>query len=150
MGLRFMLDGIHTPLGKIEIYVDGVLKNYEFESHQGTARVLQEHPVAASYRIIISGHDWHTVRCVIVLEDDTIPNDGATGERYLYAEFVKDNIAVTIGAGDEIPDFETNRTRYGVEYIRKGSIEEVMFGVAWTEDYESPNDIRTQLATDLY
>lgn len=145
-----MLGGIRTPLGRIEIYIDDVLTNYEFQSYQGTARSLQEHPVAASYRIIISGHDWHTVRCVLALEDDTIPNDGATGERYMYAEFVKDNIAVTIGAGDEITGFDTNHTRYGIEYIRKESIEDVMFGVAWAEDYEGPNDIRTQLATDLY
>ena len=145
-----MLDGIRTPLGKIEIYIDGVLTNYEFEPYRGRARSLQEQPVAASYRIIISGHDWHTVHRMIVLEDNRIANDGATGERYLYAEFVKGNIVVTIGAGDEIPGFDTNRTRYGVEYIRKESIEEAMFGVAWAEDYEGSNDIRTQLATDLY
>ena len=69
---------------------------------------------------------------------------------YLYSEFVKDNIVLTIGASDENPAFDTNRIQYGMEYVRKAPIDKVMFGVAWATDYEGQFDIRTQLATDLY
>ena len=66
------------------------------------------------------------------------------------SEFVKDNVVLTIGAGDDIPAFNTNQIRYGMEYVFKAPVDKVMFGVAWATDYEGQFDIRTQLATDLY
>ena len=99
---------------------------------------------------IVSSKEWQTIRCVVSLCDTEIPNEGATGERYLYSEFIKDNIVLTIGAGDENPAFDTNRIPYGVEYVRKVPVDKVVFGVAWATDYEGQFDIRTQLATDLY
>ena len=60
------------------------------------------------------------------------------------------HIVLTIGAGDEHPAFETTWIRNGVEYIRKSAVDEVRFGIAWATDYEGIDDIRTELATDLY
>ena len=145
-----MKKGILTPLGEIYIYIDNVRSDYDYEQYSRNIRSLQEHPPAASYRIIVSKKDWRTIRCVVSLCDTEIPNNGSSGERYLCSEFVKDNIVLTIGAGDDNTDFDTIRLRYGVEYIRKNAIDTVMFGVAWATDYEGQYDIRTQLATDLY
>ncbi len=142
--------GILTPLGEIQIYIDNVRSDYEVEPYICNVRSVREKPLTGSYRIIVSAKEWQTIRCVVSLCDREITNDGSSGERYLYSEFVKDNTILTIGAGDEITAFETNRIRYGIEYVRKTPIDKVMFGVAWATDYEDQFDIRTQLATDLF
>ncbi len=145
-----MKNGILTPLGEIQIYIDDILCDYEYEPHCKDIRSLREKPPTGCYRITISKRDWQTIRCVVSLRDREIVNIGASGERYLYAEFVKDNLVLTIGAGDEQPAFDTKQIRYGIEYVRKNPVDHVMFGIAWATDYEGPFDIRTQLATDLY
>ena len=145
-----MKNDILTPLGEIHIYIDNVRSDYEVEPYHYNVSSVREKPLAGSYRIIVSAKEWQTIRCVVSLCDGEIPNDGASGERYLYSEFVKDDVVLTIGAGAENPAFDTNRIRYGVEYIRKAPVEGVMFGVAWATDYEGQFDIRTQLATDFY
>ena len=145
MGKRIL-----TPLGEIHIYIDNTHSDFEFESYNCNTCSVREKPLAGSYRIIVSAKEWKTIRCVVSLCDSEIPNEGASGERYLYSEFIKDNIVLTIGAGDENHAFDTNRVPYGVEYVRKAPIDKVMFGVAWATDYEGKFDIRTQLATDLY
>ncbi len=43
-----------TPLGEIQIYIDGVCSNYEYEKYSKDILALQEQPVDGSYRIIIS------------------------------------------------------------------------------------------------
>ena len=106
--------------------------------------------MAGCYQIVISKKDWQTIRCVVSFYDAELPNEGASGERYLYSEFVKDNIVLTIGAGDDNTAFDTNRIPCGVEYVRRAPIDKVMFGIAWATDYEGQFDIRTQLATDWY
>lgn len=145
-----MEKGIITPLGEIQIYIDNIRFDYEYKPHYKNIKSLQERPLAGCYQIVVSKQDWQTISCVVSLYDSEIPNDGASGERYLYSEFVKDNIVLTIGAGDENPTFDTKRIRYGVEYVRNAPIKSVMFGIAWATDYEGQFDIRTQLATDLY
>lgn len=145
-----MEKGIITPLGEIQIYIDNIRSEYEYEPHFKDIKPFQEQPLAGCYQIVISKQDWQTIRCVVSLCDSEIPNNGASEERYLYSEFVKDNIVLTIGAGDENHTFDTKRIRYGVEYVRKAPIESVMFGIAWATDYEGRFDIRTQLGTDLY
>lgn len=145
-----MKKGIVTPLGEIQIFIDNIRSDYEVEPYNCNVCSVREKPLAGSYRIIVSAKEWQTVRCVVSLYDSEIPNDGASGERYLYSEFVKGNIVLTIGAGDENLAFDTNRVSYGVEYVRKAHIDKVMFGVAWATDYEGEDDIRTQLASDLY
>ena len=145
-----MENRILTPLGEVHIYIDNVRSNYEAEPYISNIRPVREKPLAGSYRIVVTAKEWQTIRCVVSLYDSEIPDDGASGERYLYSEFVKDRTILTIGAGDESTAFETKRIRCGIEYVRKTPIDKVMFGVAWATDYEGQFDIRTQLATDLY
>lgn len=142
--------GLLTPLGEIQIYIDNIRVDYEYEKYHKDIRSLQERPLAGSYRISVSSNNWQTIRCVVLLNDIDIPNDGASGERYLYSEFVKDNVVLTIGAGADNPAFDTNQIRYGIEYVYKTPVDRAMFGIAWVTDYEGYFDIRTQLATDLY
>lgn len=141
---------ILTPLGEIQVYIDGVRSEYEYAWNHCDVPSVKEKPLAGSYRIMVSKKDWQTVHCVVAPVDAEIPNDGASGERYLYSEFVKDNVVLTIGAGDDHEAFDTQRLRYGVGYVRKKPVETVMFGVAWATDHQGQFDIRTQLATDLY
>ena len=145
-----MKNGILTPLGEIQIYIDNVRSDYEYEPHCPNIQSLQDRPVVRSFRIIVSKNSWQTIRCVVSLSCTELPNIGASGERYLYSEYVKDNIALTIGAEDGNPSFDTNRICYGMEYIRKTTIDMVSFGTAWATDYEGQYDIRTQLAADLF
>ena len=142
--------GLMTPLGEIQIYIDGVQRGYTYERHESNIRSLQERPVAGSYRIVVYPKDWQTIRCVVLPNDTALPNVGDSGERYLCSEFVKDNVILTIGAGADNPAFDTHQIRYGMEYVYKEPVDKVMFGIAWATDYEGPFDIRTQLITDLY
>ena len=145
-----MKNSIVTPLGKIHIYIDNVRSEYEAEPYHCNTSAILERPLDGSYRIIVSAKGWQTVRCVVSTSDTGIHNEGASGERYLYSEFVKNNIILTIGAEDENPAFDTIRIPYGVEYVCRTPIEQVMFGVAWATDYQDPFDLRTQLATDFF
>lgn len=145
-----MEKGIVTPLGEIQIYIDDIRSDYAYKPYCKNTKPLHERPLAGCYQVMVSAQDWNRIRCVVSLNDPSIPNEGATGERYLYSEFIKDNIVLTIGAGDENSAFDTNRLPYGVEYVRKTPVDKVMFGIAWATDYEGWFDIRTQLATDLY
>ena len=139
-----------TPLGEINIYIDNVKTDYKAEPCSCKVHSVREKPLAGSYRITISADNWQKIRCVAALHDTGIANTGASGERFLYSEFISDNVMLTIGAEDENMAFDTNRLRYGIEYVRKASINRVLFGIAWAADYEGPYDIRTQLAADLY
>ena len=145
-----MENGILTPLGEIQIYIDSVRSDYEVEPYVCNVRSVHTKPPAGCYRISVSAKEWQIIRCVVSLCDTEIPNEGASGERYLYSEFIKGNIVLTIGAEDENLAFDTYRVPYGVEYIRRTPIDKVVFGVAWAIDYEGQFDIRTQLATDMF
>lgn len=145
-----MKQRIETPLGEIFVFIDNAPADYDFEPFQRDIRSLQLKPVSASYRIIVSTKEWQTIRCEVVLQVAELPNNGESGERYLCSEFARENIVLTIGAGNDSDLFDTKQTRYGMEYIRRKPVEQVLFGIAWTTDYEGKYDIRTQLATDLY
>ena len=141
---------ILTPLGEIQIYIDNIRSDYQVEPYICNVRSVRAKPPEGCYRIIVSAKEWHTIRCVLAFCDAETINYGAGGQRYFCSEFVKDNVVLTIGAGDEIEAFDTNQIQYGMEYVCKAPINKVMFGVAWATDYEGEDDIRTQLATDLY
>jgi len=145
-----MDQNIITPLGEIQVYIDDVRYAYAAEPYLCGVQSVIDHPVEGCYRLLICAKDWQRIRCVVVPENKEISNSGSSGERYLYAEFIKDNVVLTIGAGDEQAAFDTHRLRYGVEYVRNTPVDTVMFGIAWATDYEGPYDIRTQLAADLY
>jgi len=89
-----------------------------------------------------------SIRCEVELKDTAIRNTGASGQNYADAEFVSSTTLLTIGAEDENPAFETIRTKLGMEYRIRGSVSEVVFGIAWATDYKGLSDCRTWYAAD--
>jgi len=109
---------------------------------------VKGHPIAGCYRIHAPVGEHRSIRCEVELSDTRIVNTGASGERYMDAEFISDSIILTIGAEDENPAFETVRIELGIEYRILSSVSEVVFGIAWATDYEGSSDCRTWYAAD--
>ncbi|MBE6895836.1 MAG: hypothetical protein E7477_01940 [Ruminococcaceae bacterium] len=141
---------LNTPFGTIKITADGIMLEYEAIPFCCQVRSVVSKPLAGCYRITVPNENYRMIRCELEWNCSPIENTGSSGERYLCSEFVKDAVVLTIGAGDEMLDFETVRLDNGIEYICSPSVDKVMFGVSWTTDHEGQFDIRTQLATDLY
>ena len=137
-----------TPLGTIRVYADGVSVEYEAVPYECTVRSVRARPPEGCCRLMVSATGRSVIRCLLEPEGDAPPNSGASGERYLYSEFVRGAVVLTIGAGDERQGFQTNRLPLGLEYVLKEPLKEVRFGVAWATDYEGDGDIRTELAAD--
>lgn len=76
-----------------------------------------------------------SIRCKVDLEDAKIRNIGSSGQCFANAE-------------DKNPDFETVRTKFGMECRIQGCATENVFGIAWATDYEGPSDCRTWYAAD--
>ena len=139
---------LFTPFGPIKVFADGAELDYEATLFTYDRPPVKGHPIAGCYRICVPVGTHRSIRCEITLEGSSIRNTGASGERYADAEFISGNTILTIGAEDENPDFETVRTEQGMEYRIYGSVAEVVFGVAWADDYDGPSDCRTWYAAD--
>ena len=139
---------ITTPFGPIKIYADDVVLDYEAMTrayHQGPAK---DHPIAGCFRIRVPGGVRRSIRCEVDFDGAPVRNTGSSGQCYADAEFISGTTILTIGAEDENPTFETVRTEHGMEYRIRGSVDEVVFGIAWATDYEGINDVRTWYAAD--
>ena len=55
---------------------------------------------------------------------------------------------LAIGIEDENPSFESERVGNGMEYRIGDKVDEVLFGIAWTTDYEGTDDVRVWFAAD--
>lgn len=143
-----MKGSLITPLGAIRVYADGMPVEYEAVPYECVVRSVWAKPPEGCYRLMVPAVGRKVIRCVLEPAEEFLPNSGASGERYLFAEFVSGNVALTIGAGDDVPIFSTNRISHGMEYILREPLDEVRFGVAWATDYEGSHDIRTELAAD--
>lgn len=137
-----------TPFGKIEIYADNVLLDYETVAHTFDRGPVKGHPIAGCYRIHIPVGSYRSIRCEVELTNVAIRNTGASGERYMDAEFISGTTILTIGAEDENLEFDTVHIERGVEHRINGSVSEVVFGIAWATDYEGASDCRTWYAAD--
>ena len=143
-----MREKLETPLGTIRVYGDGVPVEFEAVPHACAVRSLRARPPAGSYRLVVPAAGRAVIRCLLEPPGEVPPDSGASGERYLYGEFVRETVILTIGAGDDVPFFSTNRISNGMEYILREPLREVRFGVAWATDYEGAHDIRAELAAD--
>ena len=137
-----------TPLGKIKVLTDDAEIGCALVPYSFDRPPVKGHPIAGCFRIRVPVGTHRSIRCEITSEGSSIRNTGASGERYADAEFISGNTILTIGAEDENPDFETVRTEQGMEYRIHGPVAEVVFGIAWTTDYEGPSDCRTWYAAD--
>ena len=139
---------LFTPFGPIKVFVDGTELDYGATLFTYDRPPVKGHPIAGCYRIRVSVESHRSIRCEVRLNDTSIVNTGASGERYMDAEFRSDSLILTIGAEDENPAFETVRTECGMEYRIHEATAEVVFGIAWAIDYEGSSDCRTWFAAD--
>lgn len=139
---------ITTPFGPINVFADDVALAYTAIVHTFDRPPVKEHPIAGCFRIRVPVGSHRSIRCEVGLENTSIPNTGGSGEDYADAEFIFDTTILTIGAEDENPAFDTIRTKHGMEYRIHGCASEVVFGIAWTTDYEGASDCRTWFAAD--
>ncbi len=136
-----------TPLGKIKVYADGICIDYNATEYDFNRPPCKDKPVAGCYRIDINAQGRNAISCVVELIEP-IPNTGASGEKYIDAEFIKDDTILTIGMEDENPAYESVRMEYGLQYNLLQSVDKVVFGIAWATDYEGIYDVRTWYAAD--
>ena len=139
---------LQTPFGKIYIEVDGVAMDFEARPFDYIKPPVKDKPIAGCYRIHIPVKECCSVQCVLELEKESIDVSGSSGEHYLCREFSDGTMMLAIGAEDENPDFTTERVKNGMEYQISGTVEEVVFGVAWATDYEGTDDVRVWFAAD--
>ena len=107
---------LSTPLGPIKVFADGTKLDCEVMEFTYDRPPVKGHPIAGCYRIHAPVGEHRSIRCEVELSDTRIVNTGASGERYVDAEFISDSIILTIGAEDENPAFETVRVEFGLEY----------------------------------
>lgn len=146
----FMQGNLVTPFGEIHVYIDGFSASYKAVPYVHNIRSLCENPITACYKVEVSAMGGKCIRCVVAVDDIAVCKGGSSDEHFLCAEFAKDNVALTIGAEDDHPGFDTNALENGMEYLCKYPMETVVFGVAWTTDYEGEFDVRTWLAADVF
>ena len=137
-----------TPLGKINILVDGVATNFEAKLFDYIKPPVKDKPIAGCYRIHIPVENYRSIQCVLELANGSVDVSGSSGERYLCREFVDGTTMLAIGIEDENPAFESGRVENGMEYRIIDRIDEVVFGIAWTTDYEGTDDVRVWFAAD--
>lgn len=139
---------LQTPFGKINILVDGVATNFEARPFEYIKPPVKDKPIAGCYRVHIPVENYRSIQCVLDLESEKAAVSGSSGERYLCREFVDGNIMLAIGIEDDNPAFESGRVKNGMEYRIANGVKEVVFGIAWTTDYEEPDDVRVWFAAD--
>lgn len=139
---------LDTPLGELQVYADGVPVDCKIEPCQCMIRSVQANPPDGCFRVSVPAKERTVIQCVVAFDGEEIPNSGSSGERYLCAEFIRENVILTIGAGDEMAEFQTNRIPFGMEYVLKQPLDDVVFGISWATDYDGICDIRTYLAAD--
>jgi len=139
---------LKTPFGKINILVDGVAIQYDARPFEYIKPSVKDKPIAGCYRIHIPVENNSSIQCTLDLEDTKVDVSGSSGERYLCREFQKNSTMLAIGIEDENPTYESLRIENGMEYHIKHSIHEVVFGIAWTTDYEGKDDVRVWFAAD--
>ena len=139
---------LETPFGKVNIIVDGVAIHYEAKPFDFIKPPVKDRPIAGCYRIHIPAEKHRSIQCVLELESEKVEVSSSSGERYVCKEFEYGTTMLAIGVEDENPAFELERLENGMEYRMNSPVEEVVFGIAWTTDYEGTDDVRVWFAAD--
>lgn len=78
---------LQTPFGKLNILADGAAIPCEATPFDYSKPPVKDKPLAGCYRIHIPVKQYHSVQCVLELEQETVTVSGSSGERYLCREF---------------------------------------------------------------
>jgi len=155
---------LQTPLGEIEVYIDGNKIEYNYFKIENDNNCLD---LSGRYLINIcfepDGME-HVISCCIKDYKRTNKDEIETGENLELKSFYKDNTKLSIGMeGDtgysldlertsDYYDYDNGYLDNGVEYrILKNTTERFknyIFTIAWIDNYNKENEIQTWLGAD--
>lgn len=135
---------METPFGPIRMLVDGEVISCTAAVHSFDHPLVRERPLAGCYRVRVSGGEGQEISCVLKGAADGL---GSSGEGYQAAEFFRGNRVLTIGAETDREDRLVRAESDGITLRLLGD-GEVVFGIAWVEDYAGSGDVRTWFAAD--
>lgn len=130
---------LKTPFGIIRIFADGEEVEYRLMPHASHS------PLAGCWRIYADGAGEREFRCVL---EGSTGGKVSTGEAYLAVEFVRGSCILTLGAESDSDTFSAAAKPDGIAVTFYEPAAQVVFGVAWAEDYAGGGDVRTWLAAD--
>lgn len=139
---------LKTPFGMVRILADGRPVDYEAEPRAFSRPMTQEHPLAGCFRIPVSAEGYSEICCVLKHADFGTEALASSGECYQALEFVNGKRIVTIGAEADHPAFRTSATPDGIAISILEPTAQVVFGIAWADDYGGATDVRTWFAAD--
>ena len=147
---------INTPLGDIEIYIDGKQIDYSAKCLGAMDRLCPD--ITGRYRVEINlepdGKE-HTISCRIKDYTPSEEDDIETGENLELKSFYKDKTKLSIGMeGDsgyyEKYDYDNDYLDDGVQYfIMKDTKTRIYkFGIAWIDNFTDENEAQTWFGAD--
>lgn len=144
---------LRTPLGEIVVLVDGKPYDYTAIPYTYDHLPVKEQPIDGCYRIIVPVSNCSEIICLLNPSVDGIEEGmEAGGEKYECNSFQRHNVELVIGMEDdysaEFLRFISERISKGVKYSNFNECNEVLFGIAWTNDYFGDDDCRCWYAAD--
>lgn len=139
---------LETPLGKLLILADNQPVVYEAEPYIFDRPPVLNQPIAGCFRIRVSAERYTAMCCMVETNDPNMYFSSSSGEGYLAAEFESGRIILTIGAEDEHPSLTPEVIPGGIVCTIRKPVQQLVFGVAWTDDYQGTSDVRTWYAAD--
>jgi hypothetical protein len=146
-------NNLRTPLGEIVVLVDGKPYDYTAIPYTYDHSPVNEQPIDGCYRIFVPVTNCSGIICRLNPSDDEIEEGiEAGGEGFECNSFQKNNVELVIGMEDDysaqFPRFVSERISKGVKYSNFNECNEVLFGIAWTNDYFGDDDCRCWYAAD--
>lgn len=121
---------------------------YEAKPCRFNRSPVQDQQIAGCFRICVPAEQYSTIFCVLEKNNPDIQILNSSGENYFAAEFVCGQTILTAGAEDDHPAFDTKSIPDGIAHSIHASIQQVVFGIAWADDYHGQPDVRTWFAAD--
>lgn len=153
-----MVDVLSTPLGNLNIYLDGKKVPFDLQRKANDEKYFPD--IDACYLLEWEYHSdfkEHKVQCVI--ENPNIEAESETGAELeavaIYSGALKLTMGLTGDFGwppesDDDFDFSGSFLRNGIEVdiLKTTKTQTLMFGVAWIDGYTDDNDVQTWFAAD--
>ena len=142
-----------TPLGELEVLVDGKPYPYTAIPYTYTKPPVEDQPIDGCFRLFIPVTNCSEIICRLNSSVDGIEEGiEAGGEGFECNSFQKNNVELVLGMEDDysaqFPRFVSERIFNGVKYSNFNECDEVVFGIAWTNDYFGDDDCRCWYAAD--
>lgn len=142
---------LNTPLGEIEIYIDGIAVAYK-EHPLSFDRTCPD--LSGRYKIVIDFVPDGAQHCIACLIKPHIPSDRdcvESGERLECKGFYSETAKVSIGMeGDIEYDYDNGYLDNGVQYVilPLTKTQRYVFGIAWIENFDEAREVQTWFGAD--